>query len=95
MIHPELRAAGEELLIRSLNDGLAIAKAIKNRDYIALAGATALAAVGPPKRLALADSRRYRRLQKAITLFYAKGYELLDFESLMALATDSGGRLGR
>lgn len=94
MIHPELAAAGEKLLIRSLSDGLAIAKAIKDRDYVALAGATALAAIGPPSQLALADPLRYRRLRKAITLFYSKGYELLDLESLVALATDTGRRLG-
>ncbi|MFO1117713.1 MAG: hypothetical protein U1E28_18685 [Beijerinckiaceae bacterium] len=90
MTSPELRAAGEELLIRSLYDGLAIAKAIKDRDYVALAGASALAAVGPPSQLALADPLRYRRLRKAITLFYAKGYEVLDIEALLKLASGAG-----
>lgn len=82
----EMHVAGVALLIRSLTDRLAVARALKDRDFVALAGASALAHAGVSPALAAKDPARYRALSHAVMLFHLRGHTVLDPRRLSDMA---------
>lgn len=87
MTERSVSAAGEALLIRSLTEPLAIARAIKAKDVVALAGAAAIAQQDLKPSDAMTDPARYNALRRAITLFHLKGYGAMNADALKERAT--------
>lgn len=81
-----IKCAGEALLINSLFDHLAIAKAVKSKDYISLAGAAQIAALPPNHGDAMIDPARFRAIHTALIKYFTKGYGIMDPINLRALA---------
>jgi hypothetical protein len=77
-----LSVAGQALLIRSLKEKHAIARAIKARDVVALAGAAMIAKRDLSAADAMTDPARYRALRQAITQFHLNGYGAMNVEAL-------------
>lgn len=71
----DTRVAGEALLIGSLTDRYAIAKAILALDKVALASAARIVRADAPIELARSDPARYRALRTAITNYRIRGYD--------------------
>ena len=74
----EINSAGEKLLSEFLHESLAIPRAIRSRDYIALAGAAQIASKPVDGQMALVNSARFCGLRSAITMFFLHGYGILD-----------------
>ena len=77
---------GTSLLKEFRRDDLAIARALKNQRWDALAAAAEIAWTDVDKRLALTDPALYKALREAITLFHMKGWGSLDRDALRAKA---------
>lgn len=74
----EIHVAGVRLLVLLKKDPLAIAKALTAMDVVALHGAAEIAWSGPPPALAATDPALYKALRDGATLFFLKGYAVLD-----------------
>lgn len=77
---------GTSLLKEFLNDDLAIARALRENRWDALAAAADIAWVDVDKGLALTDPALYRSLREAITLFFIKGCGAMDRQALYVKA---------
>lgn len=86
MMQRKIHVSGTQLLLSLHRDNLAIAKALKEQNYIALHGATEIAWSGPDKSLAITDPPLYKALSYSITMFFMKGYAILSREKLTRLA---------
>ena len=83
----EIHVAGVGLLTSLKNDPLAIAKALIERDVVALHGAAEIAWRRPDPRLAATDPALYKALSDGVTSFFLKGYAVLDRERLASEAS--------
>ncbi len=77
---------GTGLLKEFRRDELAIARALKEKRWDALASAAEIAWLDVDKRLALTDPALFRALREAITLFHLKGWGSLDRQALQQRA---------
>lgn len=73
-----IHVAGTRLLIALKRDTLAIAKALKAMDVVAVHGAMEIAWTGPPPTLAATDPALFKALRDGGTQFFLKGYAVLD-----------------
>ena len=62
---------------------------MKERDYVSLAGAAALAEHDVPRDMAMTHPARYRNLRRAITSYHLRGYSALNAQALLDLARAS------
>ena len=91
----QIEAAGERLLASSLNDPLALARAIKEGDVVSLAGAARIASCGLPVSVALTDPARFWAMRRATAAYHSRGYGILDPVTLLIEARQIlGGRKG-
>lgn len=77
-----IHVAGTKLLISLKRDPLAIAKALHAMDVVALHGAAEIAWSGPDPKLAATDPALFKALRDGGTLFFLKGYGVLNRKSL-------------
>ncbi|MBW4656634.1 MAG: hypothetical protein KME20_26860 [Kaiparowitsia implicata GSE-PSE-MK54-09C] len=78
----EIHVAGVRLLVSLKTDRLAIAKAIKARDVVALHGAAEIAWSRPDPSLAATDPALFKALSDGVTAFFLKGYAILNRDTL-------------
>ncbi|PZN93812.1 MAG: hypothetical protein DCF30_21180 [Hyphomicrobiales bacterium] len=78
MSEREIHVAGTRLLIALKTDPLAIAKALKRRDAVALSGAAEIAWRSPDPKMAATDPALYKALRDGATAYFLKGYAILD-----------------
>ena len=80
---------GTSLLLSLLKDDLAIAKAIRSKNYHDLHAAALIAAKGLSPSVAMTDPAQYKAIREATTIFYLKGYRCLNVDRLAALSARS------
>jgi len=73
---------GVGLLLRSLQEDLAIARALKERRWAELAAVAEIAQRDVDPKLAATDPALYRALRDALTLYHLRGYHALDVAML-------------
>lgn len=81
-----IHVAGTRLLIALQRDTLAIAKALKAMDVVAVHGAIEIAWTGPPPTLAATDPALFKALRDGGTQFFLKGYAVLDRQTFREAA---------
>lgn len=82
----QIHVEGTSLLMSTLKDRLALAKALHRQDYVALHGAAEIAWSGVNSSLAITDPARYVALREATTKFFLKGYGILNRDILKEMA---------
>lgn len=87
----EIHVAGTRLLVSLKTDPLAIAKALKRRDAVALSGAAEIAWRSPDPKLAATDPALYKALRDGATAYFLKGYAVLDRQRLREAAQEMLG----
>lgn len=86
MLTREVHVAGTRLLVDLKKDPLSIAKALHDMDVVALHGAAEIAWTGPDPKLAATDPALFKALREGRTLFFLKGYAVLNRDMLRELA---------